>query len=208
MLVLIFAKFFNILSFPDPEIILEKGEIISLQPNFSLTQTFLAKRNNLTKIEFMLRKPGPKDNDIVKIEIADENCSKTIYQGTLEESFLASDNLYDFQFSKIPDSIGKTYCLKATFIPGHTDSQSIKFFMTENQDPKFILKDNSGAEIKNQSLSMRLAYRNDTLSQDMSELSQRISQYKPWFLKHFYLNTIAILFVVLSIGLVTVLILL
>jgi len=57
-------------------------------------------------------------------------------------------------------------------------------------------------------LSMRPAYENDNWKQDISELSQRISQYKPWFLKHFYLDAIAILFIVLSVGLVTILILL
>ena len=208
LFVLIFAKFFNVLLFPDSETILKKGEIINLQPSFSLTQTFVANRDNLTKVEFMLRTPGPKDSDVVKIEIADETCSNIIRQDELKQSFLNSDNLYDFQFSKIPDSNDKTYCLKATFAPGHADSQLIKFFTAENHDSKFVLTDMNGKKIEKQSLSIRLAYRNDTLSQDVSELNQRISQYKPWFLKHFYLDAISILFVVLSIGLVTVLILL
>ena len=208
MLIIIFGKFFSIIAFPDSETALIKGELFQMKPETSLTQTFVANRDNLMKIEFLMRTPGPQRGDVVKMEIADETCANVIRQGELQKSFLGSDNLYDFQFSKIPDSNGKIYCLKAT-LQKNSSSKSIRFFMMENKNPQFKLTDMSNVNnTENQSLSIRSAYRNDTLSQDMSEFSQRISQYKPWFLKHFYLDAILILFVVLSVGLVTILILL
>jgi len=208
MFIVIFGKFFSIIAFPDSNVVLSKGELFQMKPASSLTQTFAANRDNLMKIEFLLRAPGLQKGDVVKMEIANETCANVIRQGELQKSFLGSDNLYDFQFSKIPDSNGKIYCLKAT-LQKNSSSKFIRFFMMENKNPQFTLTDMSNSNnTDNQSLSMRSAYRNDTLSQDMSELSQRISQYKPWFLKHFYLDAIAILFVVLSIGLVIVLILL
>jgi hypothetical protein len=83
--------------------------------------------------------------------------------------------------------------VKATFETQNPQATYVQFFSQKN-DPSM--------------LSMRPAYENDNWKQDISELSQRISQYKPWFLKHFYLDAIAILFIVLSVGLVTILILL
>lgn len=203
MFFIVFWRFLSLLSFPDQENILEKGDPpFKLQPTLSLTQTFVANRNNLMKIEFLMRTPGPKNGDIVKMEIKDETCSNIIRTGTLEKSFLASDNLYDFRFSKIPDSNGKMYCLKATLAPGQDDSKSIRFFTRENQDPRFMLNN----ETHDKSLSIRLAYKNDSLSQDLSELNQRISQYKPWFLKHYFLDAIVLLFTLLSITIVIILI--
>ena len=206
MFAIVFWKFFSILSFPDSGTALQKGELFQLKPENSLTQTFVANRNNLMKIEFLMRTPGPKDGDVIEMELADETCAKTIRQGTLKKSFLNSDNLYDFQFSRVPDSNGKIYCLKTTF-QKKSASKYIRFFMVENQDPKFSLTDiTNNKKYENQSLSIRLAYKNDNLSQDMGELNQRISQYKPWFLKHYFLSTIAILFTLLSAAIVVILI--
>jgi len=206
MFIIIFGKFFSIIVFPDSNTVLIKGELFQMKPATSLTQTFVANQDNLMKIELLMRTPGPQAGDVVKMEIADETCANVIRQGELQKSFLGSDNLYDFQFSKIPDSNGKTYCLKTT-LQKNSSSKFIRFFMMENQNPQFTLTDMSNTNITaSQSLSMRLAYRNDTLSQDMNEISQRISQYKPWFLKNFYLDAIAILFIILSITLVVILI--
>ena len=49
----------------------------------------------------------------------------------------------------------------------------------------------------NESLSFRPVYRNKTLLADFVELNQRMSQYKPWFLKSVSLGGITLL----SIGL-------
>ena len=206
---IVFIIFFKLLSFPDSSIVLEKGELFVLQPNYSLSQTFLADRDNLMKIEFLMRTPGPKKDDIVKMEIADETCSDTLRTGELEKSSLDSKNLYYFQFPEIADSENKVFCLKANFVPGHTDSKYIRFFLHENTKQEFILMDASNEiKIENQSLAMRPAYKNENIAQDVNELNQRISQYKPWFLKHYYLYGISFLFIALSFSLVIIVILL
>ena len=64
----------------------------------------------------------------------------------------------------------------------------------------------TGVPRNDQSLSMRTVYRNATLWQDLGELNDRISQYKPWFLKDFFIGTIATLFVILSTTLIALLI--
>ena len=192
MMLAVFWKFFSLISFFDPQMPLEKGEIIKLYAQNTLTQKFVANRNNLVKIRFLLSTEGIKEGNVVKMQITDENCSNIIREGFLTQSFLASSNLFEFQFNKIPDSNGKTFCVKATFEPRNTKTKAIQFFTLNNDST---------------SLSIRPAYENNHWWQNISELNQRISQYKPWFLKHFYLYSISFLFIVLSVALVVILIL-
>lgn len=203
IIIVIFARFLTLLSFPDSSVALDKGELIPFPQKSVLTQTFIANRNNLEKIQFLFRTPGPKTGD-VSVEIADESCAKTIRQGTLATAFLNSNNLYEFVFDKIPDSNGKKYCLNIK-----TSAKGLRLFSMPESERQYGLKNSTtGETFEGKTLSVRGAYVNDNLGQNLRELSQRISQYKPWFLKHYFLETIAILFVVLSVGLVVVFVLL
>jgi hypothetical protein len=155
----------------------------------------------------LLRTPGIKPGDTMKMQLADESCKKILREGTLTPSYLASDNLYEFSFSKIPDSNGKTFCLLATFKPQNNTAKAILFFTQTDKSPVFSVRNfTSGEADPAQALSIRTAFVNDHQWQNLSELSQRISQYKPWFLKHFFIDSIITLFILLSIGLVTILI--
>ncbi|NTW27564.1 MAG: hypothetical protein HGA36_04525 [Candidatus Moranbacteria bacterium] len=205
---LIFFRFSTLLEFPDSSIVLEKGDpAVKLKATETLSQKFIASRDNLVKVEFLLRTPRPKPEDVVKMEIADESCTKIIRSGRLNSSFLASDNLHEFAFSKIPNSNGKTFCILATFEPQKSSAKALQFFTQENKQPAFSAQNSSSEDdLSGQALSMRPVYVNDHWWQNLSELSQRMSQYKPWFLKHFFLDAIIILFVILSFGLITILI--
>jgi len=208
--IIIFAKFFTLLDFPDSSIILEKSDpILKLRPSESFSQKFIANRDNLMKVEILLRAPGPKPNDLVRMEIADENCKKIIRTGKLEKSYLNSDNLFEFSFSKIPDSNSKTFCLIATFKPEKSTSKAIQFFTQSNKQPLFSVQNSSSdGDLTGQALSTRPVYANDHWWQNLSELSQRMSQYKPWFLKDFFNMAIITLFIILSAGFVVIIILL
>jgi hypothetical protein len=204
----IFFRFFTLLEFPDSSIVLEKGDpLIKEQSNESLQQKFTANRSNLTKIEFLLRTPGLKAGDTLKMQLADESCKKIVRTGTLGKSYLASDNLYEFSFAKIPDSNGKTFCVISTFKPKSSSAKALLFFTQTDKQPASPVQNLTTGEADSaQALSIRQTYTNDHWWQNLTELNQRLSQYKPWFLKHFFLATIIILFVILSTGLVAVLI--
>jgi hypothetical protein len=204
---IVFFKFFSLLFFPDSSIVLEKGELLKLPPDYYLTQTFTANRNNLAEIELLLRSPGINKPDEVRAEIKDSVCSETIRSGKLEKSFLDSNNLYLFKFPEIPDSKYKTYCLKIEFIPGSANSKNIQVFTMANGSARSVMTDADSHETANsQPLSMRPVYENESVWQNINELNQRISQYKPWFLKHYYLYAISALFIALSAVLIVVLI--
>lgn len=194
LLIAVFWKFFSLLSFPDSGILLQKGKIIKLRPEATLTQKFSANRNNLAKIEVLLKGSGVKyeNGDKVAAKIADENCQKILREGELKDSFLEIQNLHEFSFEPIPDSAGKEFCFLATFLPKKLGTKSLQFY--------------TAGEETGQPYSIRPVYKNSSIIQDLSELNQRISQYKPWFLKHYFLDVIFLVFIISSIGLVVILI--
>lgn len=190
----VFSKFFSLMLFTDPQMPLEKGDIIKLKAKKMLTQEFMANRDNLVNIKFLLRMESADDANTVKIQLADETCSNIIREGSLSRpSFLNADNLVEFKFDKIPDSNGKKFCVKAIFDPQDSQASPILFFSRDNDSTM---------------LSMRPVYKNNTWQEDVSKLNQRISQYKPWFLKHYYLYAITLLFALLSATIVVILIVL
>ncbi len=194
LLIAIFWRFVTELSFPDASISLQKGALVKLQPENSLTQKFVAARDGLTKVEFLLRTPGIafENKDKVEMELADETCQHSLQKGELRSSFLASDNLYEFNFEKVATSKNKTFCLVATFKPVKASAKAIQFF-TSGTDPA-------------QPLSIRPVYQNQNIWQNLHELESRLSQYKPWFLKNYFLWFIILGFIFLSVILVAILI--
>lgn len=195
LFIAVFWRFFDLLSFPDSDIVLQKGIVVKLRPEATLTQKFSASENYLAKVEVLLRGSGVKykDGDKVTTKIADENCQTILREGELKDSFLETQNLHEFEFEPIADSAGKEFCFMATFLPKNEKTKSLQFFTI--------------GEEENQPYSIRPVYKNSSITQDLSDLNQRISQYKPWFLKHFYLDVIVILFLATSAAIVVILIL-
>lgn len=183
IILLVFGRFFSLFSFPESQIVLNKGGLIKVHPGEKTEQKFFSTKDGLLKIDILLRSPGIKKGDYVKATLADETCQKTLKQGYLKHSFLNSKNLYEFSFSRLSDSAQKNYCFIIS--PAKTNSKSIRIFTSEKE--------------KNQPLSLRPVYKNKYFWQNISELNQRISQYKPWFLKHYFLYFIGFGFLLLSI---------
>lgn len=198
-------RFFSLLSFPDSQATLEKGALLDIHPDQTYTQTFVADRDNLHAIQFLVRTPGIKAGDAMRIKLADASCATALRQGTLQVPFLDSDNLYVFDFPSVKDSLGKKYCAVLTF---HTTNKtkSLRLFTTTDDNPDTTLTATDSMIIPNQSLSMRSVYVNSSVWQNLRELDQRISQYKPWFLKGLSIALIGLLFVVSSLTLILALI--
>lgn len=203
-LLFIFAKFFSLLSFPDPEIVLEKTKETELKKKQSLQQKFVAKKNGLTEVQVLMRHSGINKGNVIKTQIADKDCENIFFENNLKKGFLSSENLHIFNFPKIKDSQGKTFCLIAT-LEEKKDKNARFFTNDKNYFPSPLWNISNQKEISNQQLSMRPVYKNNTIQQDLEELNQRISQYKPFFLKHYYLWAIITLFLALSVGLIIIL---
>ena len=187
-LILIFIQFTKELVFFQDA--LKKNSQIKISAEKSIQEKFTAMRPNLTEVEILLG-GGKKLNNpsAVKIKLADENCNEIIREGLAESSFLKRKDIYKFRFKKIVDSENRKYCLILEYKPQKSDAKNLQVYLLDNQP------------------AMRAGYSNDTVWQNISELNQRISQYKPFFLKNYFLWFIFLSFIFFSVFLVVVLIL-
>lgn len=206
-LVLITVRLINLWSFPDTDWILKKGEKTALESNYPLLQKFTAVKNNLSKIEILFSSSDIKPGGAILMKVLDENCSQVLRKQEMRTANLEAENTYAFRFSKIPDSEGKNYCLALSFSPFSPNGKKAKVFLNDNPPSGSRLTNSAtGKEFPGKSLAIRPGYQKNTVWENARELNQRISQYKPWFLKHYFLYAIVSLFVLLSLLLVAVLI--
>jgi hypothetical protein len=216
LLFLIFSIFHRFLSFPNAEnTFTEEGEV-KLYPNHPISQIFVAKQNGLNQLDIAIRDFNEWSKNKISFELKDSNCDQTIASNTID-IFSPDYTIYTpFRFPRIPDSQEKTYCAEVTFVTDkeNFDEASLPFIVYSRLKGNFFTnsgennEDNPGsAKLYNgKTLVMKPAYGSGIFSQDISILNDRISQYKPWFLKYHYLYAISILFVIFSVVLVAILI--
>ncbi|MDO8529274.1 MAG: hypothetical protein Q7S18_01240 [bacterium] len=208
VLALVTIRLIELWSFPDTTWILKRGEKIALESNDPLMQKFAASRNNLSGIEILFSSSDIKPGGAISMKILDENCSRILREKEMKVKNLDAENTYSFRFSRIPKSEGKIYCLALSFAPLISpNGKKAKIFL--NDVPPFgsqLLNSAAGEKFENKSLAIRPAYQNDSLWKNIDELNQRISQYKPWFLKHYFLYAIIFTFIIFSIVLLVILI--
>lgn len=200
-------KFTQEFSFRDSSIILTKGEPIKVLPGQTLAQTFIPKSGKLKRIEFLIRNPEPKPGDIVTISLANHSCQTIFRETKLKRSYLESDNLFIANFdTPLTIASDEPLCAILRFDGKQHQSAFLRFFTSESQ-PESLLELKLNGEIQtNQVLSIRPTYIYPTLSQNLKTLNDRISQYKPWFLKSSFLTLTIIVFlsstILLLVGLI------
>lgn len=204
---LILAKFLSDWSFPDTAWKISRDEKIEIKNDGQpVNQKFTANRDGLSKIEILFGSAKIKGS--IEMRILDESCEAVLRKYELKERILDSNQTYAFNFASIHNSKNKTFCLSILSKAEKTGSKYPAVYINEIPAPHggSLLIPFSNEEIKNKSLSMRPAYKNASFFQNVEELNQRISQYKPFFLKHYFLSIITVLFLFLSVGLVIILI--
>ncbi|MDO9231738.1 MAG: hypothetical protein Q7U36_04680 [bacterium] len=201
--ILIFFRLEKTLSFPDQSWSLIEGEKIKITSE--IVQKFEADHNGLTRIKILFGNSDVSPGGTFDFKIYDENCQDIIREINLDITSLDSGNTTDFVFPKISDSKNKIFCLKLSY-EQKKGGKKANVFINENRMVQNKFFSINGEEKASQSLSMRPAYRNENLWQDSVELNQRMSQYKPLFLKHYFLSIIIFGFIILSILLVAILI--
>lgn len=204
----VFFRFYQQWSFPDTAWQLAKGEKTDIESKKPLQQKFIASRDNLSRIDIFLSSSSIKPGGTLKMAILDEACANILRTETWKVKDLDSEDSYSFRFAKIPESKNKTYCFSLVYTPLLENGKKAKIFLNENPPAGSELILTTQEIIDSRSLAIRPAYQNDNLAGNIRELNQRISQYKPWFLKSIFLNIIVFSFLLLSFALVTILILL
>jgi len=201
-------KFFSFLSFSDSSFDFEgDSKQEKLYPNAQIIQKITATKNNLNQINISISKFSSDFGEKIILEVADENCEKTIANSSISALTWNYPGYEKFKFKTIRDSKNKTYCLKFTYIPFGKEQDKKAYISSYSAEGySYINTGKSIEEQKNRTLKLKPAYENDSTWQNFSELSDRMSQYKPDYLKGIYLKTLFTLSFIIIILLVVVII--
>ena len=185
--VLIFSGLFSRLSFPDSSYnFLGKDKRVELEPGKSVTQVFTADRDGLDRIKIMI---GDLDTlgyqDSVALALTEPDCKTLIATDTI--SFLTpAPRIYSaFDFDRIEHSAGQTYCLKISYAAAERPKQRPYLAASEGEtfaDTAYF-DEAKDRFYTGRSLQMRPSYSHASFRDDLRELEERLSQYKPEFMK-------------------------
>ncbi len=204
-------SFFSSLAFPHSAPVFLKDGKAKLYPNKPISQKFTATDNGLSQLNFALQNADLSLRDKISLELKDENCEKILAKNEIN-FFTPSAQLYDqFKFPRIANSQGKTYCFSITFEPKNEKNGDYPFINISEADEfkgMSYFNAETNKTFQNRSLVMKTAYANTNLSSNIQELTDRISQYKPWFLKENNLLFIVFFFIILTLCLVATLVIL
>ncbi|QQS15839.1 MAG: hypothetical protein IPK84_00525 [Candidatus Moraniibacteriota bacterium] len=178
--------------FPDTRFPLNKGEKTKLG-EAGAQQTFKIDRNGLSGINILFSGSQIDNGGTLSLALLDESCQETIVRQVLLARSLDTENSFRFSFASIADSKGKTFCLDIHFSPEKGSKKAAIFVIPNTIPEKSLSLFINGKARPNESLAFRPVYRSGNILTDLIELDQRISQYKPWFLKSAALAGIAIL---------------
>ncbi len=219
-LVLIGVSFFKQLNFSDNSQQVARGKRVEIVAGDILEQKFTAQQNGLSNLKILFgSKPLKEDNHLIFI-LADGKCEKQISKKVLNGKYeFNSKHLYDFSFPKIDYSQDKKYCLKIILEKevkqgvwqkirnkfkkeGKHKRQKIRLFEASNNNngaENYIVKSDGKVKIEGgRQIVFRSGCKNKTIFQDFSQLNQRMSQYKSWFLKGGYLTSVVIVVTVIT----------
>lgn len=183
----ILSDLFKNISFPDSSYnFLGKDKRVELEPGKSVTQVFKARRDGLDQIKIIIGDLGSLGiHDSIDLTLAQSNCETPIATDTIT-SFTGEPKIYyHFDFDRIPDSLDKSYCLKISY--SATERKKERPYLRANEGELFAhtayFDDARSKFYEGRSLQMRPSYSNISFSQNLHELENRLSQYKPAFMK-------------------------
>ena len=175
------------LSFPDSSYnFLGKDKRVELEPGKIVTQVFTADRDGLDRIKIMI---GDLDTlgyqDSVALALTETDCKTLIATDTI--SFLTpAPRIYSaFDFDRIEHSAGQTYCLKISYAAAERPKQ--RPYLAASEGEAFAntayFDEAKDRLYTGRSLQMRPSYSHVSFRDDLRELEERLSQYKPEFMK-------------------------
>ncbi len=183
-------SFLRILAFPDATWSLDKGERVNLSPKATLFQTFTAHHDNLRQIEILFGKFTLEKSDVLILELVQGECtglsieSLVLATEDLSSRSFDSEHPYTFVFDPIRDSENQRYCFMATFGTDRViDKNKAPRFFTDLSKEEVPYTLSSERDPGTDPIAIRPGYTNNSILTTFQELIDRISQYKPAFLK-------------------------
>ena len=202
----IFLKFFVYLSIPKVDDLFNKGKTTKLYPSKYISQKIIAEEDNLGQIYVAFRGVDYHPKDEFTLEITDEFCQSPVRK-VEANFFLRWPSYTPIKFPRIENSAGKTYCVKFMFNPQSKRKRDLpRIYVSTGTEAEGYQYINEGegrnsdlgvAVYKNERLMIKPAYDHGFLG-NIKSLIERMSQYKPWFLKGHYLFVLIFLTIVLT----------
>ncbi|GAB1446106.1 hypothetical protein MASR2M41_18570 [Flammeovirgaceae bacterium] len=202
--------FVSLFAFPDPTFRLEKGDRVTVLPDETLEQPFVSSRDGLRQIEVLFGNFNLQGDTRLLLELKDNACVTVLARKMLSHGSFDSEHTSSFTFDRIPDSGGKMYCFTARVsgtMPLKKD-KAPRFFIDKASPaaPYSLIAPNGVQDRGTGAIAIRPGYANSTLSENVEELTDRISQYKPPFLKSWFLITFSFIGFILTLGTILLLI--
>ncbi len=199
----IFGSFFANLSFPDSSYrFLGSTKQAKLDSGKPITQIFTGEENNLNQIKIIIGDLDLQPMEKIVLELAEASCETTLARDTLTFLTPKPHIYYHFNFSPLPDSAGQTYCFKVTYFSPF-DRGSDRPYLGASEGEQFAgwsyTNEGNNRTYENRTLQMRPSYGSGNFLGDLGRLNDRISQYKPAFLKGPVLTLIFCAFIVSTI---------
>ncbi len=191
--IFLFIRFFSYLSFPESDYnFLGKDKKVKLDPKTSIMQIFEAKENGLDQIKIVM---GNIDrlplNESVLLELRDPQCEQVLAEDTINWLTESPKIYYRFRFPRIDDSIGKKYCLKISY-EANTKRGGERPSIAVSDDDQFsdraYTDTSNGKTYIGRTLQIRPSYSEGSLTGNLIRLENRLSQYKPEFIKGWILT--------------------
>lgn len=183
-----------------------KTKKVTLSPGLPVSQTFTARENGLYQVRVVLGNASISRGEHIEFQLMDEACTKILATVDFPGEPRKQGAYTVFPFPAIPDSGGKRYCFAATYFADENRKGDKPYISaTEKPDPTFadrVLYDsNKGKSYESQTLFLRPAYTEGLFHADLGKFLDRLSQYKPEFLKGWPIVAIFSLLVVGSLAL-------
>lgn len=181
---------------------LGKTKKVTLSPGSPVTQTFTAHKNYLSQVRVVFGNVHLRAGDTLELSLLDENCHEILFTSTFKEKPREQGAYTPFSFPPISDSEQKKYCFMALYSSNENRKGEKPYLSAlDDPDPLFIdrtLTDHNKNKVyPSQTLFLRPAYSNGSLTADLAILLDRLSQDKPYM---FNTWTLMVLFGVFLIG--------
>jgi hypothetical protein len=187
----------------------DTGKFENFVSNVPLGEKFTATKDNLAQLNIITDNLDKLQNgDKFEVSVLDENCQNTIRTAKLEWPGNAPKQFSLFSFEPIPDSKGKTYCMKLLYVSSEKRKDPPKVQkMSHIGDSNYqYLNLKNGEIIPEQEFIFRPAYKLNSAKDTLSELVRRMSAYKASYLKDDFLIVIFIGFLLSSLAVMLLLI--
>lgn len=178
-------SFVSSLAFSDSNYnFLGKKDRQKLSVDKPISQVFMAQEDGLSEIKYHIGNLNLWPGEALHFELRDSTCTQIITTNSWTLLKLKPSIYTHFHFSRIADSQGKNYCAFITYTsPYDRKSSDVPYINTSKFPGRSYTVISKNKVYENETLQIRPAYSSGNFFSDLWRLIERISQYKPDFIK-------------------------